>query len=59
MKDKIVISVSINKDIDKWLKIRSEEWRCSKSWLVENLLFAAMVRSGALPDANEQRPIKH
>lgn len=56
MKDKVTISISINREIDRWLRIRSEEWRCSKSWLIENLLYASMVQSGAIPDADKQRP---
>lgn len=59
MKDKVVISCSINKDVAEWISQRAEEWRCSRSWLIENLLFSAMVASGALPDADEQRHIEH
>lgn len=56
MKDdnKITASISINKEVWDWITKRAEEWHCSRSWLIENMLFHAMIKSGALPDANKE-----
>lgn len=54
MKDKVVISCSINKDVAEWIGKRANEWKVSRSWLIENLLFSAMVKSGVLPYENKE-----
>ena len=59
MRDKITISCSINKDVAKWLRHRAKEWHCSVSWLVEQLLYASMIKSGVLPDADKQTYSEH
>lgn len=59
MKDKVVISCSIPKDVAVWLDRRADEWRVSRSWLISNLLFSAMVHSGVLPDADKKDDQQH
>lgn len=55
MKNKITISISINEDILKWISERAVEWHVSRSWLIENMLYTAMIKSGVLPDENKSR----
>lgn len=52
LKNKVIISCSINKEIADWLTKRAEEWKVPRSWLIENLLYSAMIKSGVLPDAD-------
>ena len=54
LKNKVIISCSINKEVAEWLLRRAEEWKVPKSWLIENLLYSAMIKSGVLPDADKQ-----
>ena len=54
LKNKVIISCSINKEVAEWLQRRAEEWKVPKSWLIENLLYSAMIKSGVLPDADKQ-----
>lgn len=52
-KDKIAIS--IHPDLLKWIDRRAEEWKVSRSWLIENLLYTAMIKSGIIPNQDENK----
>lgn len=53
-KNKVIVSISISPRIWDFVIKLSKEWHCSKSWIVENLIYTALIRSGVVPDEDKQ-----
>lgn len=52
--NKKTISISINVEVLDWLEQRCKEWHVSRSWLIENMIYTALVKSGIIPDEHKE-----
>lgn len=43
-RENITISISIPKNLIKWVDEQCKSWKVSRSWLISNLLWTSMVR---------------